>query len=119
MFRDIGIDNIREKSLKLTSYLMYLIDHKLVSHGFTIGNPREDHRRGGHVALEHTEAVKICAALKDNGVIPDFRHPNVIRLAPIALYTAFTEVFRVVEIIEDIMVHRTFEGYEGKRGLVA
>ena len=119
IFADIGIDNIREKSLKLTAYLMFLIDHKLTPYGFTIGNPREDHRRGGHVALEHAEAIKINATLKDRGVIPDFRYPNVIRLAPIALYTSYTDVLQVVEIIEDIMIKRSYESYEGRRGLVA
>ena len=98
---------------------MFLIDHKLTPYGFTVGNPREDHRRGGHVALEHAEAIKINAAIKDKGVIPDFRYPNVIRLAPIALYTSYTEVFRVVDIIENIMAKRSYEGCEGKRGLVA
>ena len=119
MFNEIGIGPIREKSLKLTAWLMYLIDVKLAQYGFGIGNPREDHRRGGHVALEHKNAIRINAALKDNGVIPDFRYPNVIRLAPVALYTSYSEVFRVVEIIEDIMVNRKYDNYEGKRGLVA
>ena len=119
MFNDIGMDRIREKSLKLTAYLMYLIDKKLVRYGFGIGNPRQDHRRGGHVALEHEDAIRINSALKASGVIPDFRYPNVIRLAPIALYTSFSDVYQVVEIIEDIMANRKYEAYERKRGLVA
>ena len=119
MFNEVGIDRIREKSLKLTAYLMYLIDAKLVRYGFTIGNPRQDHRRGGHVALEHKDAIRINSALKACGVVPDFRYPNVIRLAPIALYTSFSDVYQVVEIIGDIMANRKYESFEGKRGLVA
>ena len=60
---------------------MMLIDNILVPYGFTIGTPREDSKRGGHVALEHDEAVRINEVLKAKGVVPDFRYPNVIRLA--------------------------------------
>jgi len=119
LFNRVGVEKIREKSLKLTEYLMALIDDKLTGYGFSVGNPREPHRRGGHVALEHPDAVRINQALKDNGVMPDFRAPNVIRLAPIALYTSFTEVFRVVETLVRIMDERLYENYSSKRGTVA
>ena len=113
------MEKIREKSLKLTEYLMALIDDKLTEYGFSVGNPREPQRRGGHVALEHPDAIRINQALKDNGVMPDFRAPNVIRLAPVALYTSFTEVFRVVETIVRIMDEKLYENYSSKRGTVA
>lgn len=119
MFNEIGMDKIREKSLSITAYLMFLIDNKLGKYGFTIGNPGEDSIRGGHVALEHEEALRINEALKDNGVVPDFRYPNVIRLAPTALYTSYEEVLKVVEIIEEIMVSRKYEDYDKERGIVA
>jgi kynureninase len=111
MFNEAGMDNIREKSLHMTAYLMYLIDSKLARYGFSVGNPREDSRRGGHVALEHDEAYRISLALRDNKVIPDYREPNVIRLAPIALYNTYQEVYRLVEILEEIVVSKAYEKY--------
>lgn len=119
IFNRLGMEQVREKSLKLTDYLMALIDDKLTGYGFSVGNPRAPERRGGHVALEHDDAVRINQALKDNGVMPDFRAPNVIRLAPIALYTSFAEVFRVVETIVKIMDEKLYENYSSKRGTVA
>lgn len=119
MFNEIGIEKIREKSLKITEYLMYLIDNELSQYGFIIGNPREDHRRGGHVALEHEEAVRINEAMKDRGIVPDFRYPNVIRLAPVALYISYHDVWKVVEIIKDIMKNEVYKNYSKKRGVVA
>lgn len=119
MFGEAGIENIREKSLKLTAYLMYLIDTKLKKYGFSYGNPTEDQRRGGHVALEHEEAIRINKAMKDRKIIPDFRYPNVIRLAPVAFYVSFEDVYRMVEIIEDIMETKAYEDYDGSRGTVA
>jgi kynureninase len=119
ILHEAGIDRIREKSLKMTAYLMNLIDHELKEYGFRIGNPREDNRRGGHVALEHDEAVRINEAIKDRGIVPDFRYPNIIRLAPVALYTSYHEIWRVVQVIKETVESRTYERYSKERGIVA
>jgi kynureninase len=111
LFNKAGIHAIREKSLKLTTYLMSLVDSQLSQYGYTIGNPREDHRRGGHVSLEHDEAYRISLALRDLKVIPDYREPNVIRLAPVALYTSFEEVYNLVEILVTIIKDKVYEKY--------
>nr|WP_193750884.1 kynureninase [Bacillus coahuilensis] len=119
MFEEVGMGAIREKSLKLTGYLMSLIETELGDDHFTICNPREDDSRGGHILLQHNEAARICKALKEAGVIPDFRSPSVIRLAPVALYNTFTEVYHCVEILKDIMKNETYKKFENKRGVVA
>lgn len=119
MYEEAGIDNLREKSLKLTAYLMYLIETNLVKYGFGIGNPREDSKRGGHVALEHDDAIRINEALKSEKVIPDFRYPNVIRLAPVPLYVSYEDVYELVERIIDIMENKKYEKFENKIGVTA
>jgi kynureninase len=119
IFQGVGIQAIREKSLRLTEYLMSLVDRELAPHGFTIGTPREASRRGGHVALEHRDAVQVNQALKARGVLPDFRPPNIIRLAPVALYTSFREVYRVVQIAKEIVETGSYKQYPKARGLVA
>lgn len=116
-----GIDRIREKSLLLTNYLIYLVDELLSSppYSFAIGTPREDHRRSGHVALERDEnAWEICSALKSRGVIPDFRGPNVIRIAPIALYNTFADVRRVVLHLKDIIDSGEYRNFSNKRSAI-
>ncbi|QQE75968.1 kynureninase [Brevibacillus composti] len=119
MFAEAGIEAIREKSLQLTAYLMALLEAELAGYGFVIGNPREDERRGGHVSLEHPEAARICKALKANGVIPDFRAPHVIRLAPVPLYTSFHDVWSAVRRLKQIMEERSYEQFENRRGVIA
>lgn len=119
IFEEAGIGKIREKSLRQTRYLMELVEKELAGMGFSIGNPREDHRRGGHVSLVHPEAVRICKSLKEKGVIPDFRAPDVIRLAPVALYTAYTELWEAVQRLKWIMEEKDYERHEKKRGVVA
>ncbi|MFF2457801.1 kynureninase [Peribacillus simplex] len=119
IFIEAGIENIREKSLKINQYLMDLVQSELADMGFFIGTPREDKRRGGHVSLEHKEAARICKALKENGVIPDFRAPNIIRLAPVALYTSYAEVWEVVQILKKIMSEKQYEKFKNEREVVA
>ena len=96
---EAGIGRIREKSLRITGYLMSLIDEVLAKdpYNYSIVTPREPERRGGHVGVAHEEGWRINQALMDRGVIPDFRPPNIIRLAPIPLYTSYHEVWRVVQ----------------------
>jgi kynureninase len=119
LFAEVGIGAIREKSLKQTRFLMESIEELLAEHSFTIGNPRKDAKRGGHVALEHEEAIRICKALKKRGVIPDFRFPNIIRLAPVPFYTSYEDVVRSVLHLKEIMEHREYELFENQRGVIA
>jgi kynureninase len=119
IFAEAGIENIRAKSLNINQFLMDLLNQELNDLGFTVGNPIEDFRRGGHISLEHKEAARICKALKENGVIPDFRAPNIIRLAPVALYTSYSEVWEVVQILKKIMTEKQYEKFKNEREVVA
>ncbi|HEX6989913.1 MAG TPA: kynureninase, partial [Bacillota bacterium] len=101
-----GIGRIRAKSQALTAFLIDLIDEYLAGFGFRIGTPRDPDRRGGHVALCHPDAARIAAALRGLGVVPDFRPPDVIRLAPSPLYTRFEDVWRVVHLLREMMRQR-------------
>jgi len=119
IFEEAGIDRVRAKSLQLTAYLMELIDALPAELGYYIGNPREAERRGGHVSLEHVEAVRICKALKQRGIVPDFRFPNVVRLAPIALYNTFADVWHVAQALREIIENREYEQFAQERNVVA
>lgn len=119
LFEEVGIENVRKHSLKRTEYLMDLVNHYLNGYGFTIGNPLEDEHRGGHVSLEHDEAASICKALKDHHVIPDFRAPNVIRLAPVVFYVSYEDIFNTVMTIKKIMDDELYKNYKNERDIIA
>lgn len=116
---EAGMERIREKSLRLTDALMAMIgSHGLETHGFRFANPREGNRRGGHVSLVHPEAARLCRALKDTGVVTDFRPPNIVRLAPVPLYNSFADCEAAVARLAGIMTARTYENYPVERALV-
>lgn len=122
LFEQAGIERIRAKSLALTGYLMALIEARGMlggKLGFSIGTPAEPDRRGGHVAVEHPQATQIVRALKARGVTPDFRPPNVIRLAPIPLYTSFVDVWETVRHLHEIVERGEHARFAEGRELVA
>ncbi|UCG01800.1 MAG: kynureninase [Candidatus Heimdallarchaeota archaeon] len=108
---EAGIERIREKSIKLTEYLIHLTDHLLAEspYNFEVGTPRDPDRRTGHIALEHDEAFRISEALKARGVVTDYRPPNIVRVAPVALYNTYHEVWKIVQILQEIIDNREYE----------
>jgi kynureninase len=98
---------------------MSLIDRELSEFQISIINPREKTARGGHVCLHHSEAASICKALKMFKVVPDYREPNLIRLAPIAFYTSFEEIWTTVQIIKEIMIKETYKQFKNERNVIA
>lgn len=119
VFEEAGMENIRAKSLALTDFLIEIADDALTSFGFSIVTPRDANRRGGHIALAHPEAARIVKALKQDGVIPDFRAPDIVRLAPIALYTSFAELEEAMHRLELIMAEARYQRFENVRDVIA
>ncbi len=119
IFQEAGIERIREKSLKQTRFLINFIKEELSEFGFTIANPEEDERRGGHVSIIHEEAASICKALKAKQIIPDFRAPNVIRLAPIALYTSYSDLYQVMMTLKDLVQSGEYKQFKNERDTIA
>lgn len=119
MFEEAGIEGIRKKSLKQTDYLIELLEEHVPSYGLKLVTPKSLNERGGHIALEHPSAASICKALKHYNVIPDFRAPNLIRLAPAALYTSYADIFDAVMILKKIMKDKEYERFQNTRNVIA
>ncbi|KUO48930.1 MAG: kynureninase [Desulfitibacter sp. BRH_c19] len=122
IFLEAGIENIRKKSICQTEYLIYLVQELLSGEPYNVGivTPLDSSRRGGHVALSHlTEAIRINEALKARGVIPDFRYPNIIRLAPVALYSTYMEIWTVIQHVKNIIDTQEYRRFSNKRATVS
>ena len=94
-----GMQPLREKSMRLTGYLEFLLD-RIGSKAFTVITPRAPHARGCQLSiLAHQHPKELFANLEAAGVKCDFREPNVIRAAPTPLYNTFHEVWRFAQLL--------------------
>lgn len=99
LFDKATIKALREKSLRMTAYLEYLL--KQLTHlSFTIITPKDPERRGAQLSLLFAERGReVFKALTENGVIADWREPNVIRIAPVPMYNNFEDCYQFYQIL--------------------
>lgn len=102
IFHTVGMAALRTKSLQLTGYLLFLLE-QLQERGksFTIITPKAAESRGAQVSMLTDERGRgLYDFLSKNGVICDWREPNVIRIAPVPLYNSYEDVYRFAKLIE-------------------
>jgi kynureninase len=99
IFDKAGLPALREKSLQLTGYMEFLLQQ--IKHlPFEIITPSETTRRGCQLSLLFAERGReFFDALTENGVVADWREPNVIRIAPVPLYNTFEDCYKFYEIL--------------------
>lgn len=97
-----GMKALREKSERLTAYLEWLL--RQITHlPFEIITPTDAHRRGCQLSMLFDERGKeVFETLTANGVIADWREPNVIRVAPVPLYNTYEDCYKFYEILMSI-----------------
>jgi kynureninase len=116
---EAGIEAIREKSIRLTSYAVQLYDGLLAPLGFKLGSPREAVQRGSHISIRHAEGYRINRALiEEMKVIPDFREPDNIRLGLSPLYTSFGDIKETVQRIHQVVEQKRYLHFEQARLVV-
>jgi kynureninase len=100
---EAGIEAIRAKGIALTEYVIGLVDRLLAPLGVEVGSPRDGARRGAHVAVVHPDARSLSSRLIEAGVIVDFRAPDVIRVGLSPLTTSFTEAWRGIACLRQLL----------------
>jgi kynureninase len=103
LIEEAGMSALREKSRKLTAYALELHDAWLAPAGVQLATPREAEQRGSHIPVDHPDFRQMTAELWAQDVIPDFRAPQGIRIGLSPLSTSFTEVYRGVAAIRDLL----------------
>lgn len=105
LLAEAGMSRVEEKAGRGTDFMMELFDAWLAPLGFGLETPRDAQHRGGHVSLTHEDADRISVAMRQfANVIPDFRQPNVIRLAVAPLYTSYEEIYTAFERTRDLVL---------------
>jgi len=103
-----GLDKLRQKSILLTGYLEYLIHEINRKHSeelFTIITPSDPNIRGCQLSIICKKNGKsIFNYLSENGVVGDWREPDVIRLSPVPLYNSFKDVYKAASHLDASLV---------------
>jgi kynureninase len=100
IFEEAGMRNLREKSVRLTSYLEFLLG-EIHDRRIEVITPASPAERGSQLSIRVRNSDKnLFDALTERGVIADWREPDVIRVAPVPLYNTFTDVFKFAETLK-------------------
>lgn len=101
-----GIKQLRKKSLKLTQYMITLINQEL-GNSIRLITPQAEHERGCQLSLmvnvDGLDGKTMFDTLEKNGVTTDWREPNVIRVAPVPLYNSYVDVYHFVRILKQCL----------------
>ena len=103
MFAEVGMENLRAKSEKLTGYFEFLIN-EIDSDDIKIITPSNPKERGCQLSIQVKNADKsLHQKLTENNIITDWREPDVIRCAPVPMYNSFEDVFKMVSILKGLL----------------
>jgi len=103
VFEEAGMENLRQKSVKLTGYMEFLFK-EINEDRINIITPTDQNERGCQLSIQVKNADKnLHAQLTESGVISDWREPDVIRVAPVPLYNTFEDVFKFIERFKEVL----------------
>ena len=95
----LGMEQLRAKSVSLTSLFIDLFDDELAPRGMTLGSPRDADHRGSHVALGFSGGQQLIESLSERGIVADFRPPDLMRFGFAPLYNTHAEVVELVDAL--------------------
>lgn len=100
LFDKVGMAALRKKAIHLTGYLEYLL-HTLGDDAIEIVTPADPIQRGSQLSIQVKDAERsLFDRMTAAGVIADWREPDVIRVAPVAMYNSFEDVYHFYEILK-------------------
>ena len=110
IWQDVDMHDVRAKSLALTDYLISLVEARCAGHGLQLITPTDHKIRGSQISFTHPEAgYPIIAALIAEGVIGDFRAPDILRFGVTPLYTSFADLWWAVDRLAAILDERRWD----------
>ena len=102
-FAATDMQQLRAKSLALTTLFMDLVAQECAGFPLTLNTPVDARHRGSQVGYEHPEGFAVVQALIARGVIPDYREPRIMRFGFTPLYIRFEDVWNAVAILKEIL----------------
>jgi kynureninase len=106
----VAIRDVNAKAQQLTDYFIDLVEARCAGHGLELISPSDAARRGAQVSFTHPAAgYAIISALIADGVIGDFRAPDILRFGFAPLYTRFVDVWHAVDRLAGILDGRHWD----------
>lgn len=105
-FDKVGMPTLRERSVRLTGYLEKLLDEITPGHPITLITPRDPEQRGSQLSLRvvGTSADEVVHRLRlEHGVMTDARQPDIVRLAPVPLYSSYHDCWRAADALARLL----------------
>jgi kynureninase len=113
---EVGVDialsvpmaDVRAKSVRQTSIFADLVAQECAGLALRLASPADAARRGSQVCLAHPDAYAIMQALIAEGVIGDFRAPDILRFGITPLYLRYADLWQAVQVLRQIMQNGTW-----------
>jgi kynureninase len=100
---------LEAKALKLGDLFIAEVEARCGAAGFQLASPRDASRRGGHVSFAHPDGYAMVQALIAEGVIGDFRAPDILRFGFAPLYVRYVDVWDAAERLAGIVADRRWD----------
>ncbi len=103
LIEEVGMPAVRAKSVRLTAFAAALAADLLGPAGARLATPEDPGSRGAHLTVEHPGFRTLTPQLWAQGVIPDFRAPEGLRLGLSPLSTSFREVLTGLTAVRNLL----------------
>lgn len=108
IFDEVNIFDLRDKSVALNGFFQSCVEQLTASFPasddpLTLACNVDASMRGSQISYRHKQAYAICQALINEGVISDFRAPDILRIGFSPLFLSFTDMLKAAQILTKIM----------------
>lgn len=103
VWADVDMAELRKKSVALCELFINEVEARCTEYGLKLASPRDEAVRGSQISFHCPEGYAVMQALIAEGVIGDFRAPDVIRFGFTPLYVSYQDVFHAAEVLEKVL----------------
>ena len=111
---EVDIETVRSASIKLSDLLISEVERRAAGFGVTVASPRNGEARGSHVSFRFAEGYAAVQALIAEGVIGDFRAPDLMRFGITPLYIGEHDIIEAATRLEVVLKQRLWDRPEFK-----
>ncbi|WP_341864232.1 kynureninase [Gymnodinialimonas sp. 57CJ19] len=104
---EVDMDDLRAKSIELSELMIAEVEKRC--EGVSFAGPRDPHTRGSHVAFRFEHSYPLMQALIANGVIGDYREPDIMRFGITPLFINVDDIHKAVDTMERILTDEVWK----------